>query len=91
MHVPTSPLSSFSLTCKLCPYPVLSQELAKLTGSMLGSQFVPVFHVRQPKPMLVGMSALMAAFLAAFALTRHFTGGPAAMLALIFSCYAFGG
>lgn len=76
---------------KVVPVPVLLQELAKLTGSMLGSQFLPVFHVRKPKPMLVGMSGLMAAFLAAFALTRHFMGGPAAMLALIFSCYAFGG
>lgn len=75
----------------MCPYPVLSQELAKLVGSMLGSQFVPVFHVSKPKPMLVGMSALMASFLAAFALTRQFSGGPAAMLALIFSSYAFGG
>jgi hypothetical protein len=58
---------------------------------MLGSQFVPVFHPRKPKPMLLGMSGLMASFLAAFALARHFSGGPAAMLALVFSCYAFGG
>jgi hypothetical protein len=73
---------------------LMLQELAKLTGSMLGSQFVPVFHPGDPKffkPLLLGLSAAMATFLAAFALARHFSGGAVVMIVLVFFCYAFGG
>jgi len=70
---------------------MLPQELAKLMGSMLGSQFVPVFHPRKPKLMLLAMSAAITAFLAAFAVSRQFGGGPAVMVKLIFFSYAYGG
>jgi Na+/pantothenate symporter len=69
----------------------VSQELAKLAGSMLGSQFIPVYHPRRPKAMLLAMSAAMLLFFAAFGLAMHFKGGAAAMLLLVALEYTAGG
>lgn len=70
---------------------VLLQELAKLTGSMLGSQLLPVYHPSRPKPMLLAMFAAMLLLLAPSALARQFGGDTATVLAVLFCSYTFGG
>lgn len=73
------------------PYYLQVVELAKLIGSMLGSQFIPVYHPRRPKAALLAMSAGMMTFFAAFALCMHFKGGPVTMVLLLLCVYTYGG
>jgi hypothetical protein len=75
-----------SATAHLVP-----QELAKLVGSMLGSQFIPVYHPLRPKAMLLAMSAAMLLFFAAFGLAMHFKGGAVLMVLLVALEYTAGG
>ena len=81
----------------ILPLPIMLQELAKLTGSVLGSQLMPVYHPdprhagNRPKLMLLVMCAMMLLMLVPCALARQFMGNAPTMLALLLISYSFGG